>query len=117
MVPWFLRWQRNMIHPLTQQIIRADLGYWLSYVALRPDGNPRHVSYPYYTKWSNAGDHTFFQNCDMNVKQFLATGRGANITQGMSFRCVRAGGYAKKILGSMSLDDETRSKISSVYSQ
>ena len=33
-------WQRNMIHSLTQQITRGDLGYWLAYVALRPDGNP-----------------------------------------------------------------------------
>lgn len=40
-------WQRSMIHSLTQQVIRADIGYWMSYVALRPDGNPWLVSYPY----------------------------------------------------------------------
>ena len=30
-------WQRNMVHYLTQQTIRADIDYWLAYVALRPD--------------------------------------------------------------------------------
>ena len=60
-------WQRNMIHSLTQQIIRGDLEYWLVYVALRPDGNPCLVSYPYYKKLTRAGDQTYFRHCDMNI--------------------------------------------------
>lgn len=69
-------WQRNMIHSITQQAIRVDLGYWLAYVALRPDGNPRLVSYPYYTKLASGGDRTFFRHCDMNIDRFLSEGRG-----------------------------------------
>lgn len=83
-------WQRNTIHSLTQQTIRADIGYWLAYVALRLDGNSRLVSYSYYTKLASAGDCTFFRHCDMNLEPFLKDGRGANIIQ-----------------GSVSLDDET----------
>ena len=40
-------WLRTMYHSLTQQIIRQDLEYWLLYACLRPDRNPRLVSYPF----------------------------------------------------------------------
>lgn len=76
-------WQRNMIHSLTQQAIRANIGYWLACVALRPDGNPRLVSYPYYTKLASAGDRTFFRHCDMNIDNVLNDGCGAEIIQGL----------------------------------
>ena len=75
-------WQRIMIRSLTQQAIRADIGYWLSYVALRPDDNPQLVSYPYYTKLASAGDRTFFRHCDINIERFLTDGNGGEIIQG-----------------------------------
>ncbi|KAF7507136.1 hypothetical protein GJ744_010949 [Endocarpon pusillum] len=57
---------------------------------MRPDHNQRLVSYPYYTKFARPGDSTCFQHIDMNIPEFLETGRGGNIVQ-----------------GSVSLDDET----------
>ena len=82
-------WLRPMLYSLSQQLVRQDLGYYLLYVALRPDRNPRLVSYPYYTKFAQKGDSTVFRHIDMNIEQFLESGRGANIIQ-----------------GSVSLDDE-----------
>ena len=83
-------WLRTMLHSLTQQLIRQDLQYYLLYVAMRPDRCSRLVSYPYYTKFARPGDSTVFRHIDMNIPEFLETGRGGNIIQ-----------------GSVSLDDET----------
>ena len=55
-----LGWVRTMLYSLTQQAIRGDLEYWILYVALRADGNPRLVSYPYYTKYAAGEDSTVF---------------------------------------------------------
>lgn len=83
-------WLRTMLYSLTQQLIRQDLQYYLLYVAMRPDHCSRLVSYPYYTKFARPGDSTVFRHIDMNIPEFLETGRGGNIIQ-----------------GSVSLDDET----------
>lgn len=82
-------WLRTMFFSLTQQIIRQDVGYWLLYACLRPDGNIRLVSYPYYAKYVRPGDYTFFRHIDMNVSMYVEDGHGGNIIQ-----------------GSVSLDDE-----------
>ena len=83
-------WLRTMYHSLSQQIIRQDLGYWLTYVCLRPDRNHRLIAYPYYAKYAIQGDSTFFRHVDMNVPKYIQNGHGGNIIQ-----------------GSVSLDDET----------
>ena len=83
-------WLRNMIHSITQQLIRQDLGYYTLYVALRPDRSPTLVSYPYYTKFAKSGDSTAFRHIDLNVPRYIQSGRGRNIIQ-----------------GSVSLDNET----------
>ena len=83
-------WLRTMLYSLTQQIVRGDLLYWLLYVALRLDRNPRLISYPYYAKFATGGDSTTFRHIDIYIPQFLETGRGEDIIQ-----------------GSVSLDDET----------
>lgn len=85
-----LGWLRNIVHSLTQQIIRGYIGYWLAYVALRPDTTPRLVSYPYYTKLAQAGDKTAFRYYYMNIERFLKDERGGNM-----------------ISGSVSIDDKT----------
>ena len=82
---------------LTQQIVRQDLEYWSLCASLRTDGNPRMVSYPYYTKHAIMGDSTEFCHIDLNVPRFLANGDGANAIQ-----------------GSMSLDDETPNSCTEV---
>ncbi|MCJ1396607.1 hypothetical protein MMC18_009498 [Xylographa bjoerkii] len=82
-------WLRTMFFSLTQQVIRQDLGYWAIYACLRPDRNPRLVSYPYYAKYTIPGDFTFFRHIDMNVRMYLENEHGKNIIQ-----------------GSISLDDE-----------
>ncbi|MCJ1265821.1 hypothetical protein MMC22_005702 [Lobaria immixta] len=86
-----------MYHSLTQQIVRQDLEYWSLCASLRTDGNPRMVSYPYYTKHAVMGDSTEFRHNDLNVPRFLANGDGANAIQ-----------------GSMSLDDETPTSCTEV---
>lgn len=83
-------WLRVMFFSLTQQIIRQDVDYWRLYVGLRPDRAYTLVSYPYYAKCARGGDPTFFRHIDLNVADYLATNKGANIIQ-----------------GSVSLDDET----------
>ncbi len=61
-------WQRNIIHSLIQQIIRGDLGYWLSYVALWPDRNPCLVSYRYYRKLKSRLAHDAeIEECDQDL--------------------------------------------------
>ena len=82
-------WSRVMYYSLTQQIIRQDLGYWALCANLCSDGNPRMVSYPYYTKHVVDGDSTFFRHLDINVPRYLELGWGKNAIQ-----------------GSVSLDDE-----------
>ena len=83
-------WLRTMFYSLTQQVIRQDPVYWALYACLRPDGNVRLISYPYYAKYATDGDSTYFRHIDMNVKDYLESGRGGNIIQ-----------------GSVSLDDES----------
>ena len=83
-------WLRTMYYGLVQQAIRQDIGYWALYVCLRPDHQQKLIAYPYYAKYALPQDLTFFQHLDLNVRQFLETGKGGNIIQ-----------------GSVSLDDET----------
>lgn len=83
-------WLRIMYYGLTQQIIRQDVGNWLLYAALRPDQNLKLVSYPYHAKYTKKGDSTAFCHIDLNIPQYLSTGREGNIIQ-----------------SSVSLDDET----------
>ena len=74
-------WCRNMWHSLVQQAIRQDLGFYAMNAAARPDGNWRLVSLPYYSKFAVTGDSTGFKHIDINIPQFLETGRGENIVQ------------------------------------
>ena len=86
-----LGWQRNQIHSLSQQLMRQDPYYYIAYAALRPDGRWRLISYPYYTKYTVPGDHTFFRHIDINIQRLISEERGANMIQ-----------------GSLSLDDEDK---------
>ena len=70
-----------MLYSLSQQLVRQNLGYYLLYIALRPDYNSRLVSYSYYAKFAEKSDSTVFRYINMNIKQFLKNGRGANIIQ------------------------------------
>ncbi|KAI9748266.1 MAG: gamma-tubulin [Chaenotheca gracillima] len=84
-------WLRIMYHSLTQQAIRQDPAYYAVSVASRPDKQWRLISYPYYTKDTRrVGEKTGFHHLDLNVSEFLKTGKGENIVQGCT-----------------SLDDET----------
>ncbi|RMZ78754.1 hypothetical protein DV736_g6690, partial [Chaetothyriales sp. CBS 134916] len=83
-------WCRNMFHSLTQQLFRQDPIYYCLYAALRPDRKTSLVSYPYYTKYQEPGDSTFFRHIDINIPELVEQKRGAF-----------------QIQGSVSLDDET----------
>ena len=48
----------------------------------RPDKNWRLISYPYYTKYTIDGEYTGFSHLDLNIKDFVESGKGANIVQG-----------------------------------
>jgi hypothetical protein len=52
--------------------------YYLVYVVLRPDTAWRLISFPYYAKYSKAGDSTAFQYIDLNLNKYLLNGRGGN---------------------------------------
>jgi hypothetical protein len=47
-------------------------------VAARPDHNYRLVSYPYISKDSDDGDRTGFLHLNLNVREFIRAGHGAN---------------------------------------
>ena len=77
-----LGWLRNMWYSLIQQIVRQDPVYYALVVASRPDRNWRLISYPYYTKYTFDGENTGFCYLDLNIKDFVESGKGANIVQG-----------------------------------
>lgn len=55
-----------IVYSLTQQLVRQELGYYLLYVALRLDHNPRLVSYLYYTKYAKPNGFTIFRHININ---------------------------------------------------
>ena len=77
-----LGWNRSMFQSLTQQLVRQDISYYAVYVAARPDHAWRLISFPYYTKSVYPGEDTKFLHVDMNIDDYLATGRGGNALQG-----------------------------------
>ncbi|KAG7007172.1 hypothetical protein G7Y79_00011g030700 [Physcia stellaris] len=79
-------WLRTMAHSLIQQLVRGDLTYYAIYVCLRPDLNPRLVSYPYYAKFAAPGDSTFMtkpraiaqKSCQASTTSSIAGGPLSN---------------------------------------
>ena len=70
-----------MWYSLIQQIVRQDPVYY-ALVSLPPDKNWRLISYPYYTKYASDGENTGSTHLDLNIKDFVESGKGANIVQG-----------------------------------
>ena len=56
--------------------------YYSLYVVLQQDHNSQLISYPYYAKYVVEKDKKKFRHIDINVRQFLETGRGGNTIQG-----------------------------------
>ncbi|PYI31566.1 hypothetical protein BP00DRAFT_456892 [Aspergillus indologenus CBS 114.80] len=56
-----------MYFSIGQQLMRQDPAYYLLYVLARPDHNWKLVSYPYYAKFAQPGDSTFFRHIDINI--------------------------------------------------
>jgi hypothetical protein len=77
-----LGWARNMWYSLIQQIIRQDPMYYSLMAAARPDRNWKLISYPYYTKDTEPEESTGFMHLDLNLRNFIETGKGGNIVQG-----------------------------------
>ncbi|KAI9765616.1 MAG: hypothetical protein M1840_007305 [Geoglossum simile] len=75
-------WMRHMFYSLPQQVIRQDPGYWAMTAAARPDTNYWLISYPYYVKDTSEGENTGFAHFDINVDEFVKSGRGLNMVQG-----------------------------------
>jgi len=75
-------WMRHMFYSLPQQVIRQDPGYWAMTAAARPDTNYWLISYPYYVKDTSASENTGFAHFDINVDEFVKSGRGLNLVQG-----------------------------------
>ncbi|KAF1935038.1 hypothetical protein EJ02DRAFT_428800 [Clathrospora elynae] len=73
-------WCRTMYHSPMQQLMRGNPQYWLYYAVLWED--PHLVSYPYYTKYTKAGNPTYFRHIDCNIANAVKTGNGANMIQG-----------------------------------
>lgn len=75
-------WLRIMYHSLIQQAIRQDPAVYALHCAAREDGCWRFISYPYYTKsTSPTGEKTGFYHFDLNVSEFLSTGKSQNVVQ------------------------------------
>ena len=77
-----LGWNRIMWHSLGQQLIRQDISYYMCYIYFRPDHAYQLISFPYYTKSTQAGEKTFFRHIDINIDDYVQTGRGGSILQG-----------------------------------
>lgn len=75
-------WLRIMYHSLTQQAIRQDPIVYALHCAAREDGCWRFISYPYYTKsTSPTGEKTGFFHFDLNVSEYLSTGKSKHVVQ------------------------------------
>ena len=75
-------WARNMWFSLVQQMVRQDPAYYAFYVRCRPDHAWKLVSFPYYAKRTYPGERTFFRHIDVNIMDFVRSGRGVNALQG-----------------------------------
>jgi hypothetical protein len=75
-------WARNMWFSIVQQLVRQDPAYYAFYVFFRPDHLWKLVSFPYYAKSTYPGESTFFRHIDVNIADFVRTGRGENALQG-----------------------------------
>lgn len=62
--------------------MRQDSAYYMLYAGLRPDAAWRLVAYPYYAKYTQPGDGTYFAHIDVNVSELIRTNRGGNVIQG-----------------------------------
>ena len=70
---------RNMFYGIIQQLVRQDPVWYALIVAARPDHQWRLISYPYVIKFTEVGESTGFLHMDLNLKEFLTTGHGANL--------------------------------------
>ncbi|KAJ5699211.1 hypothetical protein N7536_003877 [Penicillium majusculum] len=75
-------WARNMWFSVVQQLVRQDPAYYAFYVRCRPDHAWKLVSFPYYAKRTYPGERTFFRHIDVNIIDFVRSGRGVNALQG-----------------------------------
>ena len=76
-------WLRNMYHGISQQLMRMDPEYYRLTVLLRPDNAWRLISYPYYTKYAAAEDSMAFRQVDINLAEYLRTGKGGSLLQSL----------------------------------
>ncbi|KAI9853587.1 MAG: hypothetical protein M1824_001080 [Vezdaea acicularis] len=72
-------WMRNMFYSLIQQLVRQDPVWYALSVAARPDKAWNLISYPYITKNTENGENTEFLHLDINLKNFIDHGIGANL--------------------------------------
>jgi len=78
----WLGWARNMWYFLIQQIVRQDPMYYCLMVASRLDLNWKLISYPYSMKDTETEESTSLMYLDLNLHNFIKTGKGGNIVQG-----------------------------------
>ena len=93
-------WARNMWFSLVQQMVRQDPAYYTFYVRCRPDHAWKLVSFPYYAKRTYPGERTFFRHIDVNIIDFVRSGRGVNALQGsLALSDEDSGNYTELLLG------------------
>jgi hypothetical protein len=69
---------RNMFYSLIQQLLRQDPVWYALMAAARPNHSWRLISYPYTAKCALEGDRTAFLHLDLNIREYISSGRGAN---------------------------------------
>ena len=75
-------WLQNMFYDIIQQAVYQSLTYYLVYVALCSDHNHCLIAYPYYVKFQNASDKTFFKHIDLNILKLMNEKKEQYMIQG-----------------------------------
>lgn len=65
----------TMMFSLTSQLVAQDISSWLLHAMLRPDRSIRLVSFPSSAEKVSERPENAFRRVDLQVKEFLETGR------------------------------------------
>jgi len=75
-------WLWNMFYGIIQQAVHQSPAYYLRNVTLCPDHNHCLISYPYYVKFQDASDKTFFRHINLNILKLVNEEKKQYMIQG-----------------------------------
>jgi len=71
-----------MFYGIIQQAVHQSPAYYLRNVTLCPDHNHCLISYPYYVKFQDASDKTFFRHINLNILKLVNEEKKQYMIQG-----------------------------------